>query len=260
MGDFVVQRFGPRHRHALARSDILGGDARNRFRRPRGRRRRHDGSTPAELAFEDMPAAATRIIFASKDRRRREPGHASLGDMPWRDPDLSSRRGCCTRRRAVEGRWMFRAGGGMQRGGRRGECQPCLDERGLRSSRKADGGFPCFEERGLCAAPGWDGKHSEWGEPSFRSVTRRQGDRVPLASTPVPDGAVFNIGDAARSPRWLAAATAISTALREAPPLSVLGRIPWLGALEPRRRSPAPRCSATFRRSPRFPEAPLRTQ
>ncbi len=47
----------------------------------------------------------------------------------------------------------------------------------------------CFEERVLRVAPRWDGKHSEWGEPSFRSLQRRQGDRVPLASTPVPDGA-----------------------------------------------------------------------
>ncbi len=51
----------------------------------------------------------------------------------------------------------------------------------------------------MCAAPGWDGKHSEWGEPSFRSLKSRQGDRVPLASTPVPDGVAFNIDDAARA-------------------------------------------------------------
>ncbi len=51
----------------------------------------------------------------------------------------------------------------------------------------------------LRAAPGWDGKHSEWGEPSSRSVESRQGDRVPLASTPVPDGVVRNVGDAARA-------------------------------------------------------------
>ncbi len=51
----------------------------------------------------------------------------------------------------------------------------------------------CFEEGVLCAAPGWDGKHSEWGEPSFGSVKRRQGDRVPLASTPVPDGAASGV-------------------------------------------------------------------
>ncbi len=68
-----------------------------------------------------------------------------------------------------------------------------------RSSRQADGGSRVSEERVLCAAPGWDGKHSEWGEPSFRSLKSRQGDRVPLASTPVPDGVVRTIGDAARA-------------------------------------------------------------
>ncbi len=56
-----------------------------------------------------------------------------------------------------------------------------------------------FEERTLRAAPGWDGKHSERGEPSFGSVKRRQGDRVPLASTPVPDGVARNIDDAAHA-------------------------------------------------------------
>ncbi len=56
----------------------------------------------------------------------------------------------------------------------------------------------------MCAAPGWDGKHSEWGEPSFRSLKSRQGDRVPLASTPVPDGVAFNIDDAARARPWSA--------------------------------------------------------
>ncbi len=58
------------------------------------------------------------------------------------------------------------------------------------------------------AAPGWDGKHSEWGEPSSGSVKRRQGDRVPLASTPVPDGAAFNVGDAERAVRRGAACRA----------------------------------------------------
>ncbi len=71
-----------------------------------------------------------------------------------------------------QGRWTLRPGGGMQRGARRGQRQST-----------------CFEERVLRVAPRWDGKHSEWGEPSFRSLQRRQGDRVPLASTPVPDGA-----------------------------------------------------------------------
>ncbi len=75
-----------------------------------------------------------------------------------------------------QGRWTLRPGGGMQRGARRGQRQST-----------------CFEERVLRVAPRWDGKHSEWGEPSFRSLQRRQGDRVPLASTPVPDGAMLHV-------------------------------------------------------------------
>ncbi len=57
-----------------------------------------------------------------------------------------------------------------------------------------------ISKTGHCAPRrGWDGQHSEWGEPSFRSLKRRQGDRVPLASTPVPDGVARNIDDTARA-------------------------------------------------------------
>ncbi len=54
-------------RHALARSDILGGDARKRCRSPLGGERRNDGLAPAELAFEDMPRAALRFPYFARN-------------------------------------------------------------------------------------------------------------------------------------------------------------------------------------------------
>ncbi len=66
----------------------------------------------------------------------------------------------------------------------------------------------------LCAAADWDGKHSEWGEPSFRSVERRQGDRVPLASTPVPAGAANGVSRT-RSHRKFT----VFRQIRETPPI-----------------------------------------
>ena len=53
-------------RHALARSDILGGDVCGRCGLPLGRMRRNCGLAPAELAFEDMPRAAVRFTYFAK--------------------------------------------------------------------------------------------------------------------------------------------------------------------------------------------------
>ena len=53
-------------RHALARSDILGGDAWKRCRLPHARERRNDGLALAELAFEDIPRAAVRFTYFAK--------------------------------------------------------------------------------------------------------------------------------------------------------------------------------------------------